>query len=840
MVFTIEADDKEAQKSLNKIKKAIQNLEVDTATKNVTKKRMEQEAAYIEAALKKAYQAGDDALLKELEKRGQSIASKTENIDNAIKENADSMTVLKEEAAQYEKRLIGAAKAAKLAAQYAKEQEAIAEEQTKSIGEQVDNAFLQITQLENAMKRVRERFAELKESIGIGLKGILAAPFQLLGATLRRIPGLMKIAFSTGGKIVVAFGKGVINTAKRLNVFSRAFEAIGPKIKRLAGLVKRVFVFSVITAGLRHLRSQLSAFLEQNTALTLAVNRTKAALTTAFQPIYEAVVPALETLLNALTRVLAAVAQFNAMLFGTTAKQAQANAKALTAQAEATKAAGGAAKDASKSLASFDEINKLSDSTGSAGASAVGFNLEFDDTQIDSWGQAFSDALDRMIEKVQQLPEVFSKAAEQVNGFFQKLLETLTFPGVQEKVAQLGRNIAIALNGLVADIDWYTIGAALGAGLNMALSFLVGFIYSFDWIQLGGAIAEAINGLVSQIDWYAFGQLLWAGFKIAIEFLAGLLLNLDMKQLAEAASNVAKGFFNGITETLQKIDWAEIGRQVAEFLRNVDWAGVAEACFTAIGAAFGAAAAFLWGLIQDAWEKVVQWWYDTANEDGKHTIDGLLAGIVWKIDGIFVWLNQHVVTPFVNAFKKLLGISSPSKVMAEIGGFVAEGFLDGLKNGWKSVTSWLSNALNSLIASVKSGVSSVKSGISSITSSISGKVTSAISVQSVRNAMPSIDTLQIPRLAMGAVIPPNREFMAVLGDQSAGRNLEAPERLIREIVASEMNPLAALLQQLIEVTQEGKVVQLDDMTIGRVIYNTNKSEKARHGGTLVNVGWRSY
>ena len=44
---------------------------------------------------------------------------------------------------------------------------------------------------------------------------------------------------------------------------------------------------------------------------------------------------------------------------------------------------------------------------------------------------------------------------------------------------------------------------------------------------------------------------------------------------------------------------------------------------------------------------------------------------------------------------------------------------------------------------------------------------------------------QIPALATGAVIPPNREFMAVLGDQRNGTNLEAPESLIRQIVREE-------------------------------------------------------
>ena len=44
---------------------------------------------------------------------------------------------------------------------------------------------------------------------------------------------------------------------------------------------------------------------------------------------------------------------------------------------------------------------------------------------------------------------------------------------------------------------------------------------------------------------------------------------------------------------------------------------------------------------------------------------------------------------------------------------------------------------------------------------------------------------QIPYLATGAVIPPNKEFMAVLGDQKHGNNIEAPESLLRKIVREE-------------------------------------------------------
>lgn len=45
--------------------------------------------------------------------------------------------------------------------------------------------------------------------------------------------------------------------------------------------------------------------------------------------------------------------------------------------------------------------------------------------------------------------------------------------------------------------------------------------------------------------------------------------------------------------------------------------------------------------------------------------------------------------------------------------------------------------------------------------------------------------VSLPRLAKGAVIPPNKKFLAMLGDQTRGRNIETPEGLLREIVQEE-------------------------------------------------------
>lgn len=54
-------------------------------------------------------------------------------------------------------------------------------------------------------------------------------------------------------------------------------------------------------------------------------------------------------------------------------------------------------------------------------------------------------------------------------------------------------------------------------------------------------------------------------------------------------------------------------------------------------------------------------------------------------------------------------------------------------------------------------------------------------------SLPTLASYEVPRLAQGAVIPANREFLAVLGDQKSGTNVEAPLSTIEQAVENAMN-----------------------------------------------------
>lgn len=396
-------------------------------------------------------------------------------------------------------------------------------------------------------------------------------------------------------KAIAGISKNVVDFAKSLNPIPKLIDAVQAKVKRLGQMIRRVFVFSVITSGLRNIRSQISAFLNLNTEFTTALRRLQGALLTAFQPIYDVIVPALTTLINVLTHAIAVITQFFASLFGTTAKRAQANAEALYNQASATTAAGEAAEEASKQLAAFDEINKLEGSGGEGGgggATSVDmgplFDYEYDETEFDNWGEAFSAFLDNLLDGIPKLREAFKDFADWLNDLAQKLYDMFTYPGVEDKVKQLGKELADALNDLTDWIDWDTLGRALGAGLDLAIKFLNDLIYNYNWVHLGESLAEAINGLVDEIDGYELGRLLWAPFKIAFETLAGFIYGLNMPLMTQTASDVILGFFDEMKNTVDLIKWEVIGDQIATFLNNIKWYEIITHAWDAISSAINA------------------------------------------------------------------------------------------------------------------------------------------------------------------------------------------------------------------------------------------------------------
>ena len=89
------------------------------------------------------------------------------------------------------------------------------------------------------------------------------------------------------------------------------------------------------------------------------------------------------------------------------------------------------------------------------------------------------------------------------------------------------------------------------------------------------------------------------------------------------------------------------------------------------------------------------------------------------------------------------------------------------------------------------------------------------------------DRVSIPRLAQGAVIPPNREFLAVLGDQKQGTNIEAPLQTIVDAFN------IALAQNGGTVGNTEVILEIDGREFGRAVVEQGDRENRRIGTKLV-------
>jgi phage-related protein len=113
---------------------------------------------------------------------------------------------------------------------------------------------------------------------------------------------------------------------------------------------------------------------------------------------------------------------------------------------------------------------------------------------------------------------------------------------------------------------------------------------------------------------------------------------------------------------------------------------------------------------------------------------------------------------------------------------------DAVKSAFEGIVNFIKRPINQAISIVNNAVGMINNAIGGIESAFSfgpWTVPTPFGSKTIgfHATFPRIGT--IPYLASGAVIPPRSEFLAVLGDQKKGNNLEAPESLLRQIVREE-------------------------------------------------------
>ena len=89
----------------------------------------------------------------------------------------------------------------------------------------------------------------------------------------------------------------------------------------------------------------------------------------------------------------------------------------------------------------------------------------------------------------------------------------------------------------------------------------------------------------------------------------------------------------------------------------------------------------------------------------------------------------------------------------------------------------------------------------------------------------NIKSVSIPRLAQGSVVPPNREFLALLGDNKKETEIVSPLSTMKQALAEVMEELGGAGGNTV-------VLELDGREVGRVFLPLIRKEERRKGVQL--------
>ena len=300
-----------------------------------------------------------------------------------------------------------------------------------------------------------------------------------------------------------------------------------------------------------------------------------------------------------------------------------------------------------------------------------------------------------------------------------------------------------------------------------------------EWVQVGEkalGLAAAIKSIFDSIRAFfaplkeplesigdSFGRI-WASIKLA----AGAVWNDLTPAFVWLRDNALKPLLEAIATIMEKIaTWAE---ENPEKMKGVV-------------IALGVIALLLLALISPA----------------AAVIGAILAIIV--VIGLLIKYWPELKKAAIETFQMILqGVISFAKkwletwkTTFEILGNLINLFVNAWDTATKAIGKFFTNIFDGIKLTVKTMINSI---ILAINNFLSGAVGGINALILSMNKIPGINiqTLtvpQIPYLAKGAVIPPNAEFLAMLGDQRSGRNIEAPEDLIRQIVREETAGMGA-------------------------------------------------
>lgn len=557
--------------------------------------------------------------------------------------------------------------------------------------------------LKEATKRASEFQRALKKTAGFSNR------VNNLAKALKNVGKTMKNARDIANKAAHPF-----RTLKELMGFESKKKNNGMPFGRMIGssiMFSTIFglisqIKQAIKEGSDNLVQYSGSYNNSISSMVSSLLYLKNAWAVAFAPIVNVVAPYISSFIDMVSSALNAVGHFLAALTGkgyvVQAKKAWKDYGASIADiGKKTDKANDSAKKMQKTILGFDELNILngndtgsgsgSSGSGSGGSSGPSPSDMFETIEV-------SNSMNQLADKFKQAfaNADFTEIGEIVGNKLKSAMESINWDSVYHAADNFGKSLATFLNGLISPELFYDLGKTIAGSINTALHALNSFAANFDWKDFGTSLASGIKGFFETWDAKLTGETFSNFVSGVLEALKGAIDGLQGDKTFEIIGQK-------IVDLICGIDWGKI---------TWDFSGLLVSLANAI---INLPNDLLRGIAIGFFTNV----FDMNEEEvkvklpkfvlpslsglglaalGSDIIKGVLEGIQsgeWKDPGKFI--REKIFTPFINWFKNLFGIHSPSTVMAEQGGYIMEGLLNGVADKLQSVLDFFGDLKDKIV-----------------------------------------------------------------------------------------------------------------------------------------------
>lgn len=331
-----------------------------------------------------------------------------------------------------------------------------------------------------------------------------------------------------------------------------------------------------------------------------------------------------------------------------------------------------------------------------------------------------------------------------------------------------GFNTAINVLG---DVDFSTILTNLSTGLTNLFNSISELIKGIDWIQLGVDLYEGIKTVITDIDWVgligSIGSLILnavgAICTLVLTLITGLIIDIGSSigdlivSIGTWLNNIETSISNWFTNLLSNIGiwlsgiWNSISTWFTDLILNLaDW-------------------------LKNCWDSLSDWFTNLVTDVGDW-----LKNIWDKLSSWFTDLPGNIKTWLSNIWEPISGFFGDiwddfTGVLDDIVSFITGTFSSKWSKAWEGIKEVFSGLFDSISGVFKGVINTVVDAVNTVINAIN-KISWDVPkwVPAIGGSTFGFHIPNVPRLAQGAVIPPNQEFLAVLGDQKRGINIETP------------------------------------------------------------------